>query len=809
MIEHITAALGPLWVVQVQDSIAAREVTNFKFLDAPAGWIIALVIAPSILALSFFAYRKERAPLTTAQRNTLATLRALAFAVLFLALFRPVLETQQVEVEKAVLPVLFDSSASMTRADSYADEAIADRLMSLSGVTSRESLSTTARVDLVKAILARPEASLESLRDRNDVRLLAFGDELRALDSVAEWRASSNSTRLGSAIADALTEFENRGDRVQEIVVISDGRSNSGLDLAQAAQVAALDGVRVHCIGVGDPNEPRNVSIEAIAAPDVALVNDDVGFEVSIMSKGYEGRVTTLVIRERGKDEVLSSREITLAQSGRTQVETLYWRPEREGEYDLEIELVTLQGEQFQDDNLRAHHLRVDPEQIKVLYVENLPRREYSFLYPILLRTKNFKAQCLLLSADKDFIQESSQGIPALTAFPPTKEDLLEYDVVILGDVDAYELRPTVQESEEALRNLRQFVELGGGLVFIAGDVDNPMSYLGTPLEDLLPVVVGDDPEDHRARQDASKAPFRPVLENPLDPPEPVRLEKDLDRNRTLWSDPEFGLPEQEWYFAVRKAKGGAEVMLRHPENGNQFGKHVLVASTWYPSGRTLFVGFDSTWLWRKFYGSKYPERFWKSVIRYVGLNKLRKTNKRFELSTDKSVYDIHEPIRIDARIRDVDFGPLSDTRYPAQLGDPKGAITAIDLTNVDPTEGLFRGTIRLALPGSYQVWLEDTAGRDPGRLSPKSFRVEVPRREWENPVLAKDALEQVAAATKARYFGAHEIPEALAAIEGDVRERLTGEPRRRELWSSWNTLLLFLALLSAEWILRKKYNLV
>lgn len=808
MTAFVTEAIAAI-VAQAQEPVTAREVTNFHFLEAPAGWVIALVIVPAIVALSVFVYRRERAPLTNRQRGVFAALRTLAFAVLFLVLFRPVLETQQVEVEKAVLPVLFDASASMTRADSYSDDAIADRLVASAGLASREALSGTSRVDLVKAILEKPGASLAALSERNEVRLLSFGDELRALDSVGEWRATANSTRLGSAIADALTEFENRGDRVQEILVISDGRSNSGLDLAQAAQVAALDGVRVHCVGVGDPNEPRNVSIEAVAAPDVALVNDDVGFEVSMVSKGYEGRVTTLVLRQRGAEELLASREITLAQSGRTQVETLYWRPERDGEYDLEIELVPLPGEQFQDDNVRAHHLRVDPEQIKVLYVENLPRREYSFLYPILLRTKNFKAQCLLLSADKDFIQESSSGVPALTAFPPTREALLEYDVVILGDVNAYDLRPTVQESEEALRNLRQFVELGGGIVFIAGEIDNPMSYLGTPLEDLLPVVVGDDPEDHRARQDAAKAPFRPILENPLDPPEPVLLEKDLEMNRRLWSDPDVGLTQQEWYFAARKAKGGAEVMLRHPENGNQFGKHVLLASTWYPSGRTMFVAFDSTWLWRKHYGTRYTERFWRSVIRYVGLNKLRKTNKRFELSTDKSVYDIHEPIRLDARIKDVDFGPLSDARYPAQLADPKGAVTAIDLTNVDPTEGLFRGTIRLGIPGSYQVWLEDSAGRDPGRLTPKSFRVEVPRREWENPVLAKDALEQVAATTKGRYFGAHELEEAIAAIEGDVRERLTGEPRRRELWSSWNTLLLFLGILAAEWILRKKHNLV
>lgn len=803
----LDALLGVL--LAVQDDAALREVTRFKFADAPPGWVIALVIVPLVISLVVLAYRRERAPLTTPQRLSLCALRVLAFGVLLIVLFRPVLETQRVEIEKAVLPILFDASASMTRADSYSDAAVADELVSLAGLPSREALSTTSRVDLVKKLLSRPQAPLAKLDARNQVRLLTFGDEVRSLDAVEEWRAEADSTRLGTALVDALTEFDNRGDVVHEMLVISDGRSNAGLDLQQAASQAALDGVRIHVVGVGDPNEPRNVAIQAVRAPDIALVNDDVAIEVVLSSKGYEGKTTNIILKERGSEEVLASREITLAQSGREQVEVVYWRPEREGEYDLEVSIALLQGEQFQDDNLRSIHVRVDPEEIKVLYVEGYPRWEYRYLWTILLRSKNFKVQCLLLDADKDFIQESSEGVPALTAFPPTKEALLAYDVIILGDVDPFALRSTNQASEEAQRELKQFVELGGGLIFIAGGLYNPQSYVGTPLEDLLPVVVGDDPEELRARMDSAQLPFRPVLEDPLDPPEPVRLEKDLAKNRKLWEDPEFGLPPQEWYFPVRKAKGGAEVMLRHPTNGNSFGKHVLVASTYYPSGRTTFLAFDSTWLWRKYYGARYTEKFWRSNVRYVGINKLRRTNKRFELVTDKAVYDIHEPVRISARIRDDRFEPLGAPKYMAQLSDPKGQVTPIELANADASEGLFRGTIRVPIPGSYQVWLEDAEGRETGRLSPKSFQVEVPRREWENPVLARDALEQVAATTRGRYFGIHEIDRALDSIEGEVRERLTGEPRRAELWSSWTTLLLFLSLLATEWILRKKYNLI
>ncbi len=787
-----------------------REVTTFKFLDLPPAWIIALVIVPMVLGLCALVYRNEGSTISNRARWICGGLRVLAFAMLFLFLFRPVFETYEVEVEKSVLPILLDGSSSMSRSDAYSDVEVAGRLARLSGLSGTEAVAATTRIDLMKAILSRPKTDpTQVLSERNEVRLYSFGDEVRSLGDPADLRAEGHYTRLGNAIVEVQSEFSSRGKRVAEMIILSDGRSNSGLDPAEAAERAALDGVRIVTVGVGDPNEPKNIEIRAVRAPDVALVNDDVGFEVVISSKGYEGRVTSLVLRTKGSENVLASHEVTLTRDGRDQNEVLFWRPEREGEYDLEVCVVALSGEQFLDDNVRAHHLRVDPEEIKVLYVEAYPRWEYRFLKNILLRGKNMRAQCLLLDADKDFIQESSDGTAALTSFPPTKNALFEYDVVIIGDVDPYRIAPSVDESTLTLRYLKEFVEVGGGLIMLAGMLDNPRAYVGTLLEDVMPVVLGDADEERRMLSDGYIQPFRPRLENPLDPHEVVRLEKDLVKNRKLWEDPEVGLPAQEWYYPVRKAKGGAEVMLRHPVNANQFGNHVLMASTFYPSGRTMFIAFDSTWLWRKFYGDRYTERFWRAAIRYVALNKLRRTNKRFELLTDKSLYDINDAIQISARVKDLDFNPVALESYAVQLADEQGRVTPIELANIDPTEGLFEGTVRLGLPGSYQIWLEDWTARETGRLAPKSFRVEVPQHEWDDPVLERDALEAIAASTNGEYYGLDEFEGALASIEGDVRERKKGEPTREELWSSFAALLGFLGAISLEWILRKKYNLI
>jgi hypothetical protein len=45
--------------------------------------------------------------------------------------------------------------------------------------------------------------------------------------------------------------------------------------------------------------------------------------------------------------------------------------------------------------------------------------------------------------------------------------------------------------------------------------------------------------------------------------------------------------------------------------------------------------------------------------------------------------------------------------------------------------------------------------------------------------------------------------------VGGEVVEKRRGDPIRAELWSSWWTMLAFLALMATEWALRKRFNLL
>jgi hypothetical protein len=296
-------------------------------------------------------------------------------------------------------------------------------------------------------------------------------------------------------------------------------------------------------------------------------------------------------------------------------------------------------------------------------------------------------------------------------------------------------------------------------------------------------------------------------LENPLDPPEVLRLDKDPLKNRRLWEDPEYGLTGFHWYFPLERAKPGAEIWARHPINKNRYGNHVLFATTYYPAGRTVFLGVDATWLWRFPYGDRYQDLFWRKIVRYLAQNKLRRKDYRFDLSTDRSRYDLNERIRITARIRDVDFQLSKQPVQQIKISDPEGRVDELTLNRVE--EGNFERTLVAEEPGAYQLWIEDETALEQIRHALTTFTVTIPQLEAENPVLDEAVLKNVARVSGGTYYGLQDFGSLVDSLKDEKQVRPLNDPERRDLWSSWWVLLLFTGLIALEWIVRKRKNLL
>ncbi len=762
--------------------------SRIEFLNAPPVWVIVLVIAPALLLLCRWLYVRE--PLVGRGRWGLATLRGLALALLLLFLFHPVRLEQRVRVERPVGVLLVDDSASLRERD-------------MAELARDQGLSSDAtRTDVVRSVLAAP---VTGLGERYELLTFAFGENLRALADLSDLAAGDASTRLGDALA--ALGAETRGRDLAQVVLVSDGRVNAGRDVQAALGALEARGIPINTIGVGDPDVPADLRLGTITAPEVALAGDTVTLEVSIAARGYPGAAAQLTVTDTGSQAELARESIALAEGdGLTeQVVRIGFVPQVEGELDLRIQVEPLPGERDTANNADRRLLRVEPGRIKVLYVDGYPRYEYRFLKNSLLRVANMELQCLLLSADKDFVQESSANVPSLTRFPPTLEDLLEYHVIIFGDVDPND--PGLgADSDVTLGNIKSFVEAGGGFLMQAGNLHSPRDYVGTPIAEILPVLVG-DLEVERGNMVAPGEPFRPVLTRPRDPHEIVTLENDVDRNTELWQE-EQGLAALTWYHPVAKARTTADVLLVHPFSRNVHGPHVLLSTMYYPQGRTAFLATDETWRWRFYYGETYREPFWRGLVRFLALNRLRRSDYGFDLSTDRSAYDIGDRVLITARVRDPKtLDPLAAATFDVTVVQPDGRRDTIALPREE--DGVFSGSVVVDEPGPYRLWLEDADDATAEPKSPRVVNVTVPSVEQDDPVLDESFLRSLALRTGGRYARLEDADDLFEALADPVSERPLDEPEREEVWAGWTQLLLLTALLAGEWIARKRSNLV
>jgi hypothetical protein len=158
--------------------------------------------------------------------------------------------------------------------------------------------------------------------------------------------------------------------------------------------------------------------------------------------------------------------------------------PEDEGDLEYEVTIEPVPGESTLENNVARATVSVRSTQIRVLLVERTPRWEFRHLKPLLERDKMIELKTVLQESDIDFVQEDRTALPN---FPARQVDLNEFDVVILGDIDLSLL------NSQSLGHLKTFVsEQGGGLILVAGERHNPLSYRGTPLEALCPVLLSE-----------------------------------------------------------------------------------------------------------------------------------------------------------------------------------------------------------------------------------------------------------------------------------------------------------------------------
>jgi uncharacterized membrane protein len=813
-------------LLQAADTV----VTQFRWRSRPELWLVVLVLIPLVIAFVWWIYRREADTASSRWKRVLGFFRVAVILAILAMLFEPYAETSRQRTVRANLVVLLDTSASMSFADRYTDQNLAARLSEAAELGPDVTLEQTSRLELVRGVLGNETlAVLDALRTKFVLHVYTFDQELKPLwspghadeseseergdlpDRIREIRPEGELSRIGDAANDLLEEFRLRDEPLAAIILVSDGRRHGGKvepgDAARKASTLRMP-VPIYTVVVGDPDEARNLNVTDLRAKEVVLAKDQVTFEFNVRGTGFEGRVVPVhLVAVSGADRsesMLTEAEVRLPMDGSDALARITYRFERSGSYVLRIGIPTQPGEKVMNDNFLIHPLRVIDRRLRVLYVEGYPRYEYQFLMSALIREPDtIEAQILLLDASPGYVQFSTENVPPLVHFPHSRRELMEYDVIMFGDVDWKDLADDPEDAKRDLENIRAFVEAGGGFAMISGEYNAPRGYRNTPLMPVLPIVIdpGEESNTHQDPEQSTNMRLTPIGRTHAI----MQLEEDFEQSRDLWEEDEF--TAFFWYHPAGRAKEIARVLAVHPGeyNRNRSGPHPIFATMQYVRGRVFWSAIDEIWRMRWVYEDHYYKRFWGEIIRYLATYKLEGGNRRFKIFTEDQ-YFVGDRITIRASVLDADFEPSTDETQKVVLQTPDGEEIEIDLRAEPNQPGNYRRVIRATKQGTYVVTV-DNPELEGGRPE-KAFRVVYSTGEMRDPLPDPALMASMAEISGGRTLDLS----ALAELPAEIPSRTLLVPtdiQPDDLWDSALVLLLLAVLLTTEWMLRKRFRLL
>lgn len=834
------------WWLKLLGVDAARipegATTEFVFTHAPRSWWVFIALAAvGVMVWGVFAmYRREQVAASARARWSLAALRAAVLLLIVTALLGPALAVATHRTIEPYVIVLVDESLSMSIKDRYADTTEAQRVAELTGrdITDVQA-GRIARADVVNLLLNPEQQRLISdLRQRGKVRIMTFArsvtlrqtlrsttDEARG-DGEAEAAADpadadtsleqgdpvppltpmGQATNLANAVREALRSLG--GNPVAGIVIITDGQNTEGDDPLSAADVAATLNVPLFTIGVGDSSEPRNLKVAELWAPDSVFRDDPFLVQAQIQAEGFAGRTVDVALEARpvradgsaGADLTLQTRQVTFAGDTADERITFEHRPSEAGDYVFSVRVSPLPNEVLESDNVKSLPVKVLSDQARVLLIAGSPSWEYRMVSTLLKRDKTVNLSCWLQSIDADMLQEGNTVIDHLPASP---EELFQYDVVMFFDPDPAEF------NEAWIEALRQFLgDHAGGVMWVAGPKYTAKFltiFRTRDMLDLLPVRIG-----QLTALDIETLVMTHPKEWPLRvTPAGVdhvmmRLDKDPAVNRRMWEV----MPGIYWSFPTRSAKAGSQVLIEHsdPRLRTRDGARPLLVTGQFGPGRTVFMGFNGTWRWRKV-GEQYFDQYWIQAVRFLTEGRLLGAKKRGRLATDRDVYPVGQRVQVTAQLYDAAFRPLEQETIAATLRGPGGTASPFELRPIANEPGSYEGAATATQVGMNEVVVM-LGGADGLVRVAKQINVEVPQVEFADPRLNRQLLTAIADRTSGRYFDVNQTAELLELVPQRT-ETIVIKGRPVELWDTSRLLILLIVLLTVEWAMRKRLKMM
>lgn len=792
--------------------------------------------------IAWFVYRRQRTSLSSVSprlRATLTMTRVLILLLLVLVAAAPYLKLDMKLEKKPILALLFDQSQSMGLPVGVLEDDQLSKTAQAVGrdvsagkptAETRAAVTQMSRAELARqAVTHQAEAWLEPLTEKCEIRFYSLGQELKPLPvkpgtlELPESATLAAETRLGDAIAETLDQAAGRP--IVGIVLFSDGENTAGRAPIEAARAAADAQAPIFAVPTGSETPLRDVAVVDLFAPDLVSVGDTVHVSATLEVQGYLEQTVKALLVESGTaisrpgvdgetqpPAVLDSKDVVLRNTEQQHVE-LSFTADRPGARTLSVRLqpVSELPEDLPDNNSDSAVIHVSGDKLRVLYIEGLPRWDFRFLKNAMRRdhglggwglrggivagTAAGGATTIDAPQQQSAAQEQGTNHPDLVletevrrlpanlqaVLPATLDELARYHVVILGDASPALVRPEfIERLAEAVR------ERGVGLIVAAGPQAMPHRY-SDRLLDLLPVSI-------KKRTAGILAPAYKPFRLEISPPGAIhaamRLYDDGGRNQQTWTE----MPPYYWCAAAERPSPAATVLAYNPSVAGRYGKLPLVAHHFAGQGKVLFVGTDSTWLWRQNAGDRFFYKFWGQAIRFVARRDLDEAKKKSWVEVRPVRARPGEDARIELMAFSADGAPRRETALSLLVEHGDAEPATLEMTADPAVPGRYTGKFTPQSVGDFRFVYEPGESLDAveARMHVSPSTEELRRPNVNVPALAR----------LGKIVSIDQLPSISDQLQGEPK--LVSLSSETTIWDNWLVLGLLIFIYSLDVGLRR-----
>jgi uncharacterized membrane protein len=705
-------------------------------------------------------------------------LRLLALILAVLTVLRPSLAFQDELDTPSFLLLAVDGSESMTIQDEYGGQS---------------------RWSALQRTLRDGQGALHRLREDHHVQvmLFRFAGDVREFDPDSAGQADGRRSDYAELLRWLYERY--RTERfLRGLVVLGDGAHNGAGDnpLALAPQWRNLP-CPIYTVGFGKTTTSEkqlDIAVNSITVePAQVRVKGEMTVRASIDAPGFENANVNL--RLLLDDKVVASKPEVLRLTTGNQVQIKCNAPGTPCEVKVTLRVDPLPNETITSNNEMTTYVNVSQEGLSVLLVDKERFPEPQSIARVLRNEPRIRLY------DVTFRGGTPVAAGQMDLFQFDKQ---HYDVIILGDVSTARLK---SGNPEALKIIKQLVQdKGVGLMMMGGtDSFGGSDWQGTEIAELLPVELSNEPPMDR---EVRLAPLEPGLKYLL------RLGDDDKSSRAKWKE----LRPLSGMNRLGRVRQGAEVYataVAGPQDDPRSGEPLLVGRD-FNKGRVLAFAGDTTYRWiTPQVGPQPHANFWKRVVLWLAHQEQMEGSVWIKPDTRRLPAGGKLPFLVGLRGK---AGEDRPGEFTVKVIDPNKNEMAVPVIH-DKNED--KGTFwKTETAGEYRIEVngkgKDADGNEIRGTASARFIVYEDDAEMKQRAANHDFLKALATAGGGEFL----TPDALAGYLAQLQSQPLAHSRpKANLWPDWRRsqtsgflagfFLLFVAVLSLEWFLRRRWGLV